>query len=204
MIDLIIRPAGFAPVRIQPIHLLSVEEQSSFENMTKRLSQLLTSGEHSEEDVVDSLVEIGLNRMITLILLESVKEGRRTQIKNVINLPPDQLREYVEEAISYLLAGLRHLEVARAVSNLARRHKLMEIRTIINFVVSSFEYIGIGRTNFEKLRDELKNEGITEEQINALLTPMKERFEEIRQSRGETWKSRREMEEYMKRKDQKS
>lgn len=190
MISLIQHPDDLAIIGgVPPINLLSTEEKSSLKDIEKGLMDLLASGKHSEEDIVDSLMEIGLNRMVALILLGSVKDSLLLLIrmKNVMSLSPDRLKEYVEEAIYYYMTDPFVSAIIRAVTSLARWCKLSEISTIVLFVLYSLDSIGSGRTTFEKLKDDLHKEGLREDQINALLTPMKERFEEIRQAREEHW-----------------
>lgn len=105
-------------------------------------------------------------------LFEAIRETLPPSVVNLLNLSPKKIREYMKEGIS------SHFE------RIELEDKSIEMRSILTFLSDNVRDIDLfyREANFKRINNKLHKIGFTEEQINALLAPMKTKIKEMANS----------------------
>lgn len=166
----------------------SIEDQmkiiSTIPKGNEELSNLLSREERShlipiyilryleKEEVITFLLETGLNRRVAVALFEALRETLPPRVENLLNLPPERLRDYMKVGISSYFERIEPED------------KSIEMRSILSFLNKNIRNIDLfyREDSFERLRKELYDKDFTEEQIDALLAPLKTKIEEMSNS----------------------
>ncbi|MFB0543236.1 MAG: hypothetical protein ACETVR_00495 [Candidatus Bathyarchaeia archaeon] len=118
------------------------------------------------------LLDVGLNRKVAEALIEAVRETLPPRVENLLNLPLERLRDLMKAGISSYFKRIEPED------------KSLEMRSILSYLNRNIRNIDLfyREAGFKRLRNELHNKHFTEKEINALLTPLKTKIEEMANS----------------------